>query len=106
MFIGEATNTNFIVFGLTQSGLELTIYHTRWEHANHYITDAVLRNRNSYIDSLMVFNATFNNISVMWKRKDWLAWNQDNMSEWGDMSIRGLLFQLASTIKIQLRVLV
>ena len=27
------------------------------------------------------------------KNKDWLARNQDNMSEWGDMSIRGLLFQ-------------
>ena len=25
-------------------------------------------------------------------KKDWLAQNQDNMSEWGDMSIRGLLF--------------
>jgi hypothetical protein len=29
----------------------------------------------------------------MRKRKDWLAQNQDNVSEWGDMSIRGLLFQ-------------
>ena len=27
------------------------------------------------------------------KSKDWLAWNQDNVSEWGDMSIRRLLFQ-------------
>ena len=27
------------------------------------------------------------------KSKDWLASNQDNVSEWGDMSIRGLLFQ-------------
>ena len=27
------------------------------------------------------------------KSKDWLARNQDNMSEKGDMSIRGLLFQ-------------
>jgi hypothetical protein len=27
------------------------------------------------------------------KRKDWLARNQDNVSEWGNMSIRGLLFQ-------------
>ena len=25
--------------------------------------------------------------------KDWLARNQDNVSEWGDMSIRGLWFQ-------------
>ena len=27
------------------------------------------------------------------KSKDWLARNQDNVSEWSDMSIRGLLFQ-------------
>ena len=27
------------------------------------------------------------------KSKDWLARNQNNVSEWGDLSIRGLLFQ-------------
>ena len=27
------------------------------------------------------------------KNKDWLALNQDNVSEWGDMSVGGLLFQ-------------
>ena len=27
------------------------------------------------------------------KSKDWLVRNQDNVSEWGDMSICGLLFQ-------------
>jgi hypothetical protein len=31
------------------------------------------------------------------KSKDWFARNQDNVSEWGDMSIRGQLFQWAST---------
>jgi hypothetical protein len=40
------------------------------------------------------------------KSKDWLALNQDNVSKWGDMSISGLLFQWATTIKIQLSVLV
>jgi len=40
------------------------------------------------------------------KIKDWLARNQNNVSEWSDMSTRGLLFQWASTIKIQLSVLV
>jgi hypothetical protein len=40
------------------------------------------------------------------KSKDWLAKNQDNVSEWSDMSIGALLFQWASTIKIQLSVLV
>jgi hypothetical protein len=40
------------------------------------------------------------------KSKDWLAPNQNNVSELTDMSTRGLLFQWASTIKIQLSVLV
>jgi len=40
------------------------------------------------------------------KSKDWFARNQDNVSAWGDMSIRGMLFQWASTIQIQLSVLV
>jgi hypothetical protein len=40
--MGEATNTNFIVFVLTRPGLEPTIYRTRGKHANHYATDAVL----------------------------------------------------------------
>ena len=39
---GEAINANFIIFGLTRSGLEPTIYRTRCEHANHYTTDAVV----------------------------------------------------------------
>ena len=33
--------TNFIVFDLTQLGLETTIYCTWDEHTNHYTTDAV-----------------------------------------------------------------
>jgi hypothetical protein len=40
------------------------------------------------------------------KSKDWLARNQDNVSKWSDTSPVGLLFQWASTIKIQLSVLV
>jgi len=27
------------------------------------------------------------------KNKDWLAWNQDKVSVWSDISICGLLFQ-------------
>jgi hypothetical protein len=39
MLSREETNTNFIVFGLTRQWLELTIYLTWSEHANHYATD-------------------------------------------------------------------
>jgi hypothetical protein len=41
MLSGEATNTNFIIFGLARPGLETTIYRTQGEHDNHYATDAV-----------------------------------------------------------------
>jgi hypothetical protein len=37
----EEPNTNFIVFGVTRSGLKPMIDHTRGEQANHYTTDAV-----------------------------------------------------------------
>ena len=38
------------------------------------------------------------------KKKTKLARNQDNVSEWSNMSTHGLLLQYASTIKIQKRV--
>ena len=40
------------------------------------------------------------------KNKYRLARNQDNVSEWSDMSTRGVLFQCVSTMKIQLSMLV
>jgi hypothetical protein len=45
-------------------------------------------------------------VTLRRKSKDWLAQNQNNVSEWRDMSTRRLLFQCASTIKIQLSMLV
>ena len=44
--------------------------------------------------------------AFMRKSKDWSPGNQDNVSEWSDMFIRGLLFQCASTIKIPISVFV
>jgi len=41
MLSEEATNINFIVFGLTGPGLEPMIYCTLGEQANHYAADAV-----------------------------------------------------------------
>ena len=40
------------------------------------------------------------NAALRRKTKDWLARNQDNVSEWGAMSIRGLLFQPLARDKI------
>ena len=45
---GKATNTNFLVCSLTRPGLKPTIYHTRGEHTNHYITDAVRKKSESW----------------------------------------------------------
>jgi hypothetical protein len=45
-------------------------------------------------------------VALRRKIKDWLARYQNNVSEWNDMSTRGLLFQSASTMKSQLSVLI
>jgi hypothetical protein len=39
----ESTNTNFIVLGLTRSGIEPTTYRTQGEHAKQYATDVVIK---------------------------------------------------------------
>jgi hypothetical protein len=44
--------------------------------------------------------------ALMSKSKDWLGQNQNNVCEWSDMSTRGLYIQWASTIEIQLSMLV
>jgi predicted LPLAT superfamily acyltransferase len=40
------------------------------------------------------------------KSKDWFAWYQDNVSEWGDMSIHVCCFSEPALYKIQLSMLV
>jgi hypothetical protein len=69
---GEATNTNFIVFGLTRSELELTIYRTRGEHARFQPRTYVPIIRQTIENLVFLFeirsnllNATFNNIPAM-----------------------------------------
>ena len=47
-----------------------------------------------------------NHAALRRKNRDWLTQNQNNVSEWIDMSTYGLLFHWASTIKIQLSLLV
>jgi hypothetical protein len=46
---------------------------------------------NNYKIGICCFSAK--HAALRRKSKDWLAWNQDNVSEWGDMSTCGLLFQ-------------
>jgi hypothetical protein len=35
------------------------------------------------------------------KSKCWLAWNQDNVSEWSDMSTHRLLFQITQRVGLE-----
>ena len=44
-----------------------------------------------YEIGICCFSAKHATLSI--KSKDWLARNQDNVSEWGDMSILRLLFR-------------
>jgi hypothetical protein len=50
----------------------------------------------NYKIGICCFSAKY--VALRRKTKDWLARNQENVSEWGDMSIHGLLFQWACTI--------
>jgi hypothetical protein len=64
----------------------------------------VSRQTEDYKIDICCFSAK--HAALRWKSKDWLVRKQNNVSEWSDMSTRGLLFQWTSTIKIQLSVLV
>jgi hypothetical protein len=52
----KATNTNFIVFGLTRPGLEPTIYRIRGEHADHnrYCLIEVVTKTGNHIGGVVV----------------------------------------------------
>jgi hypothetical protein len=50
---GEATNTNFIVFGLTRLGFEPTIHRTQRKNVNNDTTDTVhYRKKEEYLINL------------------------------------------------------
>jgi hypothetical protein len=73
----DSEPTSLVVFDLTRSGLEPTIYNTRGKHTNHYTTDAVssricfsyllyrpfnitLMGRYKKITSLVLYNCLYN----------------------------------------------
>jgi hypothetical protein len=86
-------------------------YYTEWNQENTYIVH-VKYCWQTYFKSIGTLSQTFknhihNNIVTVACGEPLLVRNQDIIvSEWGDMSIHGLLFQWANTIKIQLSVLV
>ena len=97
MFSDETTNTNFIVFGLTLSGLEPTIYHIRGEHANHYTTDAT-RTYVQYQERI-AHDRTRMNVIHMWHDYT-IVHNQTSI--YYTCNIIGLLLMWTTAIKFNL----
>jgi hypothetical protein len=61
MLSGEATNANYIVFGLTPSGLEPMIYFKRGKYAYLYTTYAVY---SIFYQALIYFRHTHMNMYI------------------------------------------
>ena len=80
MLSGEATNINFIVFGLTRPGLKPTIYRTRVEHTNYYTTAAVALYLTNMLSLNFIVLAHWNNSSWvnMSSHSDTLSWFQNS----------------------------
>ena len=53
--------------------------------------EPLLGQNKDYKIGISCFSATHAALRI--KSKDGLVWNQENVSEWGDMSIHRLLFQ-------------
>jgi hypothetical protein len=68
------------------------IYNTPGEHAKHYTTWSTTLQVNT-------LNITVKYIVLGIKSRDCLAQNQDNVSEWSNICIRGLLVRWARSIK-------
>ena len=59
------------------------------------VTDRELESRSGQTKDFKIGICCFSakHAALRRKNKDWLARNHDNVCEWADMSIRGLLFQ-------------
>jgi hypothetical protein len=109
--IWQLKNQILTLFGLIFRRIYIYIYNNRIDGVmvSRLASSTVDREFESWSGQTKVFKiCSFSNkhSSLRRKSKDWLARNQDNVSEWSDMSIHRLLIQWASTIKIQQSVLV
>jgi hypothetical protein len=66
-------------------------WRARLEYGRSWVHESQSCQIKDYQIGIFCFSAKHAAISR--KRKDWLTRNQDNVSEWGKMHIRGLLFQ-------------
>ena len=96
MLNGEATNTNFIVFGLTRPGLPTTIYRILGDHVNRYATDDavmgslnflfyVLNTIDRKVQSVKVKNSLESSKSEC---KQFLQYQQSKFSRFKSLNIR------------------
>jgi hypothetical protein len=77
-----ATDRNFSISGINSGHHNLPTYEILLK------SDIVDKD---YAIGICFFSAK--HAALRRRSKDWLARNQDSVSEWGDMSIGGLLFQ-------------
>ena len=98
----KITKLEIYVFITKLSYLSITLYNRKSSGRHHIggVIDSVLTSSVGDLGfeprlilkiGICCFSAK--HVALMRKSKDWLDGNQDNMSEWGDMSIRRLLFQ-------------
>jgi hypothetical protein len=70
----DAANINFIVYSFTWMGLEPTIYHSKCEHATHYIINVIKRNEILYKSKINNDRRSLNSSSKLrmsWKMQCW-----------------------------------
>ena len=85
-----------------------TIFQLHWWCTTSIAVDRVFELRSGQTKNYKIDMCCFSakETALMGKSKYWLAQYQINVPVWRDMSIRGLFLQCASTITIQLSMLV
>jgi hypothetical protein len=96
-FLSQSCCSIFIIPKLTLSPQSDTLSLFRANQSLLFLLNAVCLVENQQIpilESVVLPNrGSITKSTALEKSKDWLARNNDNVSDWGDMSICGLLFQ-------------
>jgi hypothetical protein len=72
-------------------------------HGNYCVCRSMTRHQWLLLNANSAIFQLYHDENIFFSKSiNLLAWNQDSVSKWNDMSIRRLLFQWASIIKIQL----
>ena len=93
-------NANLAIFQLSDNHIGGVMVSVLASSVVNHVFNPQAGQTKDYKNGICCFSAKL--AALRRKSKDWIAWDQDNVSEWGDMSISVLFLQWASTIKIQL----